>query len=206
MEQLTEKCPIDLFFLDIQIPGEISGIALAKEIRARRMDAAIVFCTNYSEYVYDGYAVNAMRFLKKPIQDEDVFFCCNHVYDNLPFRTTDNLIFFSEGKRCILRHTEVLYIESRGHTVYIASTVFPELLKIKTPLGDVSRDLPPELFIPCHRSFLVNVMHIRSVARTSCQLSNHGCIPISRTYAKAVSQAFDRYHEGSTIRFGLDCL
>ena len=57
----------ELLFLDIQIPGELSGMALAKKIRQHDQTVSIVFVTNYADYVYEGYVVNALRYLKKPI-------------------------------------------------------------------------------------------------------------------------------------------
>ena len=57
----------DLLFLDIQIKGEMNGIELAHKIRQLGLDTVIVFCTNFPQYVYEGYTVNALRFLPKPV-------------------------------------------------------------------------------------------------------------------------------------------
>ena len=60
---------MDVVFLDIQIPGELSGLALAKKIRETDSQIPIVFITNYAEFACDGYSVNALRYLKKPVDD-----------------------------------------------------------------------------------------------------------------------------------------
>lgn len=83
LEQFEQKMEVDLFFIDIQIPGELNGVELARKIRQTQLDVTIVFCTNYNEYVYEGYTVNALRFLKKPVIQDEVFFCCNYVHSRL---------------------------------------------------------------------------------------------------------------------------
>ena len=70
----------ELLFLDIQIPGELSGMALAKKIRQHDQTVSIVFVTNYADYVYEGYVVSALRYLKKPVLREDIFDCMEIAY------------------------------------------------------------------------------------------------------------------------------
>ena len=83
LEAIEHEAEIDLLFVDIQIPGEMSGIDLARRIREACLDMTIVFCTNYNEYVFDGYTVNALRYLKKPVSQEDINYCCSYVYNIL---------------------------------------------------------------------------------------------------------------------------
>ncbi len=57
----------DLIFMDIQIPGEMNGLALTKYIHETDYYLPIALVTNYGEFVYDGYKVNALRYLRKPV-------------------------------------------------------------------------------------------------------------------------------------------
>lgn len=204
LERLEHKFEVDLLFIDIQIPGEVNGIELAHKIREARVDVTIVFCTNYSEYVYEGYMVNALRFLRKPIVEKDIFFCCDYVYTRLTLTNTNSLTIFSSGKRYTLRYAEIRYLEVKSHSIYISTTIDEAPLKINTRLSDIIPNLPAELFVLCHRSFVVNIAHIRAITRTDCLLLNHKTIPISRTYANDVNRAYDRYRQGSDIRYGMD--
>lgn len=204
LEQIERKFDIDLLFIDIQIPGEMSGIELARRIREKNFNVTIVFCTNYSEYVYEGYTVNAFRFLRKPVVDDDIYFCCNYAYNRLTLKNTDNLIVFSAGKRYALRYTEIRYLEARSHCVHISTTVSQSPLKISARLSDIISDLPREMFVLCHRSYIVNIAHVRAISRIDCLLLNNERIPLSRTYARDVNQTFDRYHQGGGFSFGMD--
>ncbi len=60
------KCPYDLVFLDIEMPA-VDGITLARKIRAKSENAFIVFLTSHIEYALEGYEVNALRYLTKPV-------------------------------------------------------------------------------------------------------------------------------------------
>ena len=62
IDQLDKSWETDLLFIDIQLQGETTGIDLAHKIREMQLDTTIVFCTNYNQYVYEGYTVNALRF------------------------------------------------------------------------------------------------------------------------------------------------
>lgn len=94
LEAIEHEAEIDLLIVDIQIPGEMSGIDLACRIREACLDMTIVFCTNYSEYVFEGYTVNALRYLKKPVSQEDINYCCSYVYNRLAIRNDHALTLF----------------------------------------------------------------------------------------------------------------
>lgn len=204
LQRIETKFEEDLLFLYIQIKGEMNGIELAHKIRQLGLDTVIVFCTNFPQYVYEGYTVNALRFLPKPVSESDISYCCNYVYNRLSIENKNTLAIISAGKRYVLHYYEILYVEARSHCIYISTTITSAPLKINANLSDIVSSLPQELFIPCHRSYIVNVAHIRLVTRTECLLSGNISIPISRTYTLSVNQAFDRYHQGGIYNYGVD--
>lgn len=196
LETLDRGVEIDLLFVDIQIPGEMNGVELARRIRSDHLDVAIVFCTNYSEYVYDGYTVNALRYLQKPAAQQDVDFCCSYVHNRLAIRSDQALTIVSGGKRYALRHIEIRCIEAQLRTLLFSTTLSAEPLRIGGRLSEIRARLPGGLFALCHRSYIVNIAHVRMITRTACILSDGSSVPVSRTYANAVAEAFDRYHQG----------
>lgn len=196
LKRLDRQFDVDLFFIDIEIPGELSGMELAKRIREKSMDVPLVFCTNYNEYVFEGYTVNALRYLKKPISEKDIAFCCDYACRRTSLRDTEAFTFFSSGTRYLFRYPEIRYFEVRSHNLYISHTLSDSHLQIRISLSDLTPLLPKDLFVACHRSYMVNLMHIRKLTRTECMLQNREILPVSRTYAKAVAEAFDRFHQG----------
>ena len=67
LSEIEKQIPDDVYFLDIQFLGEVTGLFLAQEIRKRNEQSIIVFTTNYEDYAIEGYKVNALRYLQKPI-------------------------------------------------------------------------------------------------------------------------------------------
>lgn len=204
LEAIEHEAEIDLLFVDIQIPGEMSGIDLARRIREACLDMTIVFCTNYNEYVFEGYTVNALRYLKKPVSQEDINYCCSYVYNRLILRNDHALTLFSGGKRYVLRYIEIRCIEARLRNLLFYTTLSDEPIRINARLADIESSLPRSLFVLCHRSYIVNIAHVRTLTRTECLLSNSEFVPISRTYVNDINQAFDRYHQGGGLKNGLD--
>lgn len=122
LQRLETKFEEDLLFLDIQIQGEMNGIELAHKIRELGLDTVIVFCTNFPQYVYEGYTVNALRFLPKPVSESDISYCCDYVYNRLSIESKNTLAIISAGKRYVLHYHEILYVEARSHCIYISTT------------------------------------------------------------------------------------
>lgn len=204
LEFFIKGAKADLLFLDIEIPHELSGLQLAYKIREVCSDVAIVFVTNYDEYVYEGYAVNALRFLRKPVLYDDIFFCCSYVYNRLSLNQANSVALYSGNIRFTLRYLEILYIEAHSHTLYIFTTNQSSPIKIASKLTDVIKMLSDQLFVFCHRSYIVNIAHIRLLTRTKIILSNGSEIPVSRTYVEKLNDSFDRYFRGGIIKNGLD--
>ena len=104
-EEIFNACKngltIDIAFLDIQIPGEMNGLELAKSIRSTNEQASIVFVTNYSEYACDGYSVNALRYLQKPICDSMVYECLDIAYRQWEF-AKEQFIYVNINKQKIV--------------------------------------------------------------------------------------------------------
>lgn len=202
--RLGRDADVDLLFMDIEIPGEMNGVELARRIREAHLHMTIVFCTNFSEYVYEGYTVNALRYLKKPVQQADIDFCLSYVYNRLALSSDQALSLACGGKRYALRHLEILCIEARIHSLHIFTTRGKEPLRIPMRLADIKKQLPAALFVACHRSYIVNIAHVRMLTRSECILSSGTAVPVSRTCAESMNRAFDRYHQGGGTGHALD--
>ena len=76
-----EDYRFDVLFLDIKMPGE-NGVSLAKHLRRLGDDMPIIFVTGEREYVLEGYEVQALHYLIKPVQEKKIFECLERVYRN----------------------------------------------------------------------------------------------------------------------------
>ena len=185
----------DIFFLDILFRNELSGMEVAHQIRETDSLVPIVFISSSEAYLKDGYTVRALRYLNKPIVYEEVAVCLDIAYKQYTLAHNEYLIISDAGKRLALRYSEILYIEAQSpySLIYMQGKAAP--IKIRLRFQDFNTRLPPELFPYCHRSYRVNIIHVRSVRRGTVRLSSGFELPVSRSYIDQLSQSFDSYYQ-----------
>lgn len=197
-----EQYPFDLLILDIDMKG-MSGMELAHKIREKGDELPILFLTNRKEYVFEGYEVNAFRYLLKPISEEKLFPLLDEI--NSPGKEDKRyLIENIEGEIVKIALDSILYLEVSGH--YTCIHVMEQdgsaegmAIQIKKSLSDIEQEILSATdgrkeFVSTHRSYLVNLRHVERVMRTECKLSDGSSIPVSRNSYGAVNQAFIAFY------------
>ena len=179
----------DLIFLDIKM-SRMTGMELAKIIRRTNNDVAIVFATSMKEYVLKGYSVAAMQFLLKPIRKEDCFACLNKVYQSS--RVKKYYLLDDLEKIFKIPHGDIIYIEmfshnATMHTIKGGYTFRKTMTKILEELDD-------DLFIKCHKSYIINIRHIEAVSKTFAFMSDESEVPLSKNIAKEINDRFIKYN------------
>lgn len=183
--------PFDLMLLDIEM-GRTGGIQLARMIRETDKNVPIAFLTNHSGYVFEGYEVSALRYLLKPVTAEKLFPLLDLALERAE-REPSYLALPVEGEIRRVDQDAILYLEARGHMVFLQTTAGP--LTVKTGLSALSRQLGGQ-FAPSHRSYLVNLRFVERVGRTECLLENGESVPVSRGAWEGLNRAFlDYYRE-----------
>ena len=111
----NESYPFDMIILDIQM-GEINGVELAKIIRKTDKNVIIAFISGMANFVFEGYEVQALRYILKPVKDDKVYELLDHVNSN---RVKESKYFIISilGERRKINHDEIIYFESRGHYI-----------------------------------------------------------------------------------------
>lgn len=179
-EVLFHLHEFDVFFLDIQMGG-MNGIQLAKTIRKEVGDAQIIFVTNEPNFIFDGYQLQALNYLLKPIQREQVFYCLDKLYEG----DTKSLIVQVDKVTKHIKLKDILFIESDGHYVEIHAD---QIYRIKQTLDAVKEELDDN-FIQIHRSYIVQIGKIQELNKDNIQVNNE-IIPIARGKYKEVYSAF----------------
>ena len=202
LDSLSSHTIYDLVFLDIQFPAELSGLQVATQLRMLNDQVVIVFVSNYDEYAIDGYKVNALRFLAKPVSDVQVFECLNIAYRQWQIASSGSFIIL-ENKQQIYRvaYKSIVYIESRAHYLSI-HTVNDEnsIITIRKKIGELLKDLPPDIFVQCHQSYIVNLLYVQRLTRTSVTLTNNQEAPISLKFRDTVFHQFKLLYQGGNIK------
>lgn len=183
--------PYDLILLDIDLGGgNLSGLELARRIRETDARVALAFLTNHPGYVFAGYEVAALRYLMKPVSEDNLFPLLDLVLSRLG-RASRYLAVEADGERLRLEEDAILYLEARGHAVRIETEGGP--VTVKEPLSALARRLGTD-FVPAHRSFLVNLRRVERVGRAACLLEGGRSVPVSRGAWEKLSRAFIDYY------------
>lgn len=193
-EQLGERMrqesnPFDLLLLDIQMEGK-SGLELASDLRQANEWVSIIFVTGCEEYLKDGYSVQPIQYLLKPIEYPALY---NSIRTAWKLNGSKQRIMLHEGARSILLTTQkVRFIESFNHGILIHQENSPAFYRVT--LADAERSIQPiGCFCRCHNSYLVNMDWVSEITRAKVVLSDGEEIPIGRRYYESAQKTFIHY-------------
>ena len=180
----------DLLLLDIEM-GDMNGMELAKELRAKGDMLPIIFITGFSKYIGDGYDVEALHYLMKPVDKEKLF----HVLDRYSCRhRPDNRVILPIGNESVLVASDnIVYLEAFGKKTQITLNDGKEIV-CTCGLSEASEKLG-QGFVSCHRSYVVNIGAIRKISRTDITMDSGKIIPLSRRSYDSVNRAFIDYYK-----------
>ncbi len=182
-----DGCAADILLLDIEMAG-MNGIELARRVRENDRRAQIVFITGYTDYLADGYDVEALHYLLKPVEEEKLFSVLDRAVQRLADRSR-GLLVESEDGLCRLLLADIRWIEVRGNYATIHAQ---RDYTIKKPLKELEAQLD-DSFFRTGRSFLVNLRFVESVSRTEVLLRGGGTVPLSRGSYDALHRAMIAY-------------
>jgi two-component system LytT family response regulator len=183
----TER--IDLIFLDINMP-EISGLSFAKSITK---NIKVIFTTAYREYAVDGFDLQAVDYLLKPISFERLQQAVNkfsdqhhriEFHESTVIEPQNDFIFVRSDRRMVkINFSEIIYIESLSD--YIKIHLIHKDVTTRETISNIEAKLPASQFLRVHRSYIVSVLKIESFTNEFIEI-NKNAIPISRSYKTAV--------------------
>lgn len=185
----------DIVFLDIHM-GQMSGMELAKLIRNQDEKISIVFITGETKYVFEGYGVQALNYLMKPIKKEDVFQCLD-IWLNKNKKQEGSCLVLKKGKEILkINYDDIYYFISFNH--YLDIHTNQGIITLKKRISEVEKELSPQQFCRCHRSYIVNVKYIEKISRNELILDNGSKIPISKSRLDSTYELFmDYFSENS---------
>ena len=186
MKDLREE-PVQLLFLDIQMP-ELSGIELAKILPKY---TKIIFTTAFSQYAIEGYKVNAIDYLLKPISYQDFVSSTNKVleyYESLSRQETyarDRFMYVkSEYKLVRIMLDDILYVEGLKDYIRIFLKSGERIMSLLS-MKKLEETLPQPELLRIHRSYIVHMTEVRSIDRFRIVFGDE-FLPISDNYKQSV--------------------
>ncbi|MFR9071454.1 MAG: LytR/AlgR family response regulator transcription factor [Paraclostridium sp.] len=176
----------DVLLLDIQM-GQINGMDTARKIRSIDDKVEIIFITSLIEYALEGYEVRAYRYLIKPVKyenlKENIINCIKEVDIKNKY-----IIVKQQGNQIKLDINEITYVEVQKETITIHT--LNEVYKTNGTMSNIEKDIDCDRFFRCHKSFLVNLEHIKSIKQYTAILENSEEVPVSRYRFKETKDKF----------------
>ncbi|WP_199136587.1 LytR/AlgR family response regulator transcription factor [Pedobacter sp. ASV12] len=181
-----QKQPIDLIFLDINMPV-IDGIGFLKTLKKAPQ---VIFTTAYKEYAVDAFELSASDYLLKPFSFERFLMAVDKVAEKLAPATTptpvvetipvDDFMFIkSDNKIFKVAFDDILYLEAFGN--YTKVFLSDKQLMPTATLTSLEEVLPKNRFIRVHRSFIINKNHISHIEGNRVFIRNQE-VPISANF------------------------
>lgn len=189
---VLQKESIQLIFLDINMP-KISGLSLAKSIQHK---SQVIFTTAYREYAIEGFDLQAVDYLLKPISFDRFLKAVQKYFDlhvskeiikqEIVSEVKETFIFVRSDRKMVkVRFKEINYIESLSDYVKIFTD--KETIITRETISNIESKLPSNEFLRTHRSYIVSIPKIDSFTNEFLELDKKA-IPISRSYKENVLQ------------------
>lgn len=182
--EYEEDKAYDILLLDVEMKN-MNGIELAKRIRKDNNRAEIIFITSHFEFVGEGYEVDALHYLIKPISVEKFTQVLTKAAEKLSIEPP-SVVISCEGETVKLYESDILYVESFLH--YIVIHTKDNEYKIKENIS-VFENRVSDDFYRIYRSYLVSLKHITRISRTSVNIGNTE-LPLSRGKYDNINRAF----------------
>jgi DNA-binding LytR/AlgR family response regulator len=190
---------IDLMFVDINMP-DLNGLDFVK---SQSNPPKVIFTTAYSEYAVEGFKVNALDYLLKPI-DYDVFMkSANRAHEwfvlqekkKMKIESNDVFLFIkSEYKVLRINLSDIKYVEGMREYVRIHMVGQRPIMTLIS-MKKIEEYLPQNKFMRVHRSFIINLDKITTIERNRIIFDNNVYIPVGEQY----NQKFQEYLKKSFL-------
>lgn len=179
----SEEQDYDILLLDIEM-GEMDGVRMAKQLRRENDAVQIIFITDYSDYISEGYEVAALHYLMKPVREEKLHTVLDRAAEKLA-KNEKALYLKAGGEMVRVPIYKIRYVDVQGNyaTLHAQTDV-----TVKKTLGELEKQLD-ERFYRVGRSLLVNVACISRVTKTEIRLNDGSVLPLPRGAYEGVNRA-----------------
>jgi len=194
--QFLENNDVDLMFVDINMP-DFNGMDFVKSLTHKPQ---IIFTTAYSEYAIQGFQVDALDYILKPISysvflkstnKARTWFELGHKLEESIHTTKDSIFVKSEYKLVRILLSEIRYIESSNEYIQI-HLINDEPITSLIRLKIIEEQLPKDIFMRVHRSFIVNLDRVKVIERNRIVFDRNIYIPIGEQYRDNFQAFIDR--------------
>ena len=189
---LDENADFDLLLSDILAVG-MNGIEAAEEIRRLGDKLPIVFISSTADYALDGYRVNALRYIQKPVQIDKLKEAILEARASSLSKANEYLSFQVADRFYKVNLDDIIYLESMGRDTHVVTKT--ETICVHAKFSDMEEKVPSNRFIRCHRSYIINLSEVKDIARYRFLTKGGIEIPISQLQYTDVKKDFIAFEQ-----------
>ncbi len=189
-ELLSYNGHINILFLDIQMKG-MDGMETARKLRADQFQGFLVFITVLKEMVFQSFEVQAYDYLVKPVDKKQFEKTMERLYASMQNASEDSLLVQKGYEGRIVQKDEIVFCEIIDRKIYLnlasgeVVDYYERIEKLETKLDN--------RFYRCHRSYLINLKHLKGYKNGTAYMDNGKEIPVSRLRSKEFSGVVLQY-------------
>ncbi|MCI8724085.1 MAG: response regulator transcription factor [Ruminococcus sp.] len=189
-ELLSYDGQIDILFLDIQMKG-MDGMETARKLRDSKFRGFLVFITVLKEMVFQSFEVQAYDYLVKPVEEKQFEKTMERLYASMQNAGEDSLLVQKGYEGRIIREEEIIFCEVIDRKIYLnlasgeVVDYYERIENLETKLGSH--------FFRCHRSYLINLKHLKGYKNGTACMDNGKEVPVSRLRRKEFSGVVLQY-------------
>ena len=189
-ELLSYDGQIDILFLDIQMKG-MDGIETARKLRASKFQGFLIFITVLKEMVFQSFEVQAYDYLVKPVDEKQFEKTMERLYVSMQNNGEDSLLVQKGYEGRIILKDEIVFCEVIDRKIYLnlasgeVVDYYERIENLETKLGSH--------FFRCHRSYLINLKHLKGYKNGTAYMDNGKEVPVSRLRSKEFSSVVLQY-------------
>ena len=189
-ELLSYDGQIDILFLDIQMKG-MDGIETARKLRDSKFRGFLIFITVLKEMVFQSFEVQAYDYLVKPVEEKQFEKTMERLYTSMQNASEDSLLVQKGYEGRIIREEEIVFCEIIDRKIYLnlasgeVVDYYERIENLETKLGSH--------FFRCHRSYLINLKHLKGYKNGTAYMDNGKEVPVSRLRSKEFSSVVLQY-------------
>ena len=191
-ELLKHDKIIDILFLDIQMKN-MDGMETAKKLRRREFKGFLIFITVLKEMVFQAFEVQAYDYLVKPLEERHFNRTMERLFVSMQNANEANLLVQKGSESRIIPFEDIVFGEVIDRKVYL-TLLSSEVIDYYDRIENLEAKLDSRFF-RCHRSFLINLMHLKSFKNGMAYMESGKEIPVSRLRSKEFSSVILQYME-----------
>jgi two-component system LytT family response regulator len=186
--RFLKASPVDLLFIDINMP-DLSGLELVARLETRPM---VIFTTAYKKFAYEGFELEALDYLLKPITIERFEKAVQKASERFELKKTrqneESIVVRSEYKAIKIALNDIAYIEGMEDyiKIHLLSSRHPVMTLMS--LKGILEILPENAFKRIHRSYIVPSLQVKSIQNKKVKLLSGAELPVSDSYVDFIEK------------------